>query len=54
MNRTHSYPLHFAAKRIHPNIETIRILVKRNPNAACQVNGKFGLVYRSSISDLVI
>ena len=39
MNKTHSYPLHFAAKRIHPNIDIIRILLKRNPQAALQVNG---------------
>jgi hypothetical protein len=40
MNLSHSYPLHFAAKKKRPNIDIIRILIKRFPAAANHINGK--------------
>eukprot|EP00597_Dinobryon_sp_UTEXLB2267_P006825 CAMPEP_0170096152 /NCGR_PEP_ID=MMETSP0019_2-20121128/28397_1 /TAXON_ID=98059 /ORGANISM="Dinobryon sp., Strain UTEXLB2267" /LENGTH=344 /DNA_ID=CAMNT_0010318051 /DNA_START=244 /DNA_END=1276 /DNA_ORIENTATION=+ len=43
MNKTHSYPLHFAARRSKPNKEILKILLRRYPYAARHVND-FGLL----------
>lgn len=49
MNLTHSLPLHFAAKRHTPNKEILKILLRRHPEGARQVND-FGLLPLHCIS----
>jgi hypothetical protein len=50
-NKTNSYPLHFAAKRKVPNLDILRILIRRNPAAAGAVND-FGLLPMHCITAL--
>jgi hypothetical protein len=50
-NKTNSFPLHFAAKRKVPNLDILRILIRRNPTAAGAVND-FGLLPMHCITAL--
>lgn len=53
LSQSNNYPLHFACKRFSPNKEVLKILLRRFPNAAQQVNkeGKLPLHLLSEMTD---